>query len=173
MTFSPKAPSFVAGQQEQEATSKIGMHAFRNIVLRVNFICLCFTVCRFLCFKYCCKHTHVHRHTHKACLSEGCVKNSPSTERSSPPQAPEGTEPTKLGFRYQKCNTPTWPRQWCIPRELIVKSQTLPLVYRPTRPQRHFIHAWRSDRRQLHRAQQVLDPLLFFLLHYSYKDGEF
>jgi len=39
MTFSPKAPSFVAGQQEQEATSKIGMHAFRYIVLRVNFIC--------------------------------------------------------------------------------------------------------------------------------------
>ncbi len=124
------------------------MHQFRNNVLVLQFADFHVSSTNTASI-----HTCTDTHTHSACLSSvGCVKNSPSTECSSPPEAPERTEPTKLGFRYQKCSTPTWPRQRCIPRELIVKSQTLPLVYRPTRPQRRFIHACRSDRRQLQPA---------------------
>lgn len=79
-------------------------------------------------------HTRVQTHTHTGLAYH---LRAPSL----PPEAPKRTEPTKLGFRYQRCNTPTWPLQWCIPRELIVKSQTLPLVYRLTRPQRHTFYA--------------------------------
>lgn len=79
-------------------------------------------------------------HTHKACLSSGgCMKNSLSAECRSPLRCRRSWGQPNLASKIKA--RPLGLGALCIPRDLIVKSQTLPLVCRLTQPQRHFINA--------------------------------